>query len=56
MAIGNPSASAARLPPVSVSARTRDIHSGPYDDFLQPDASINQGNSGGPTLQPWTAR
>src|SRR4030095_11070453 len=33
-----------------VSARTRDIHSGPFDDFLQIDASINQGNSGGPTF------
>ena len=33
-----------------ISARGRDIHSGPYDDFLQIDASINRGNSGGPTF------
>ncbi len=33
-----------------MSARGRDIHAGPYDDFLQIDASINRGNSGGPTF------
>tara|TARA_Y100001970_G_scaffold294365_1_gene451658 strand:+ start:16498 stop:17649 length:1152 start_codon:yes stop_codon:yes gene_type:complete len=33
-----------------VSARGRDIGSGPYDDFLQIDAPINRGNSGGPTF------
>ncbi|MCP5150133.1 MAG: DegQ family serine endoprotease [Ectothiorhodospiraceae bacterium] len=33
-----------------VSARGRDIHSGPYDDFLQVDAPINRGNSGGPLI------
>ena len=33
-----------------VSARGRDIGSGPYDDFIQTDASINRGNSGGPLL------
>ena len=31
-----------------LSARARDIQAGSYDDFLQTDASINQGNSGGP--------
>ena len=31
-----------------LSATARDIHSGPYDDYLQTDASINRGNSGGP--------
>jgi serine protease Do len=33
-----------------ISARGRDIHSGPFDDFLQIDAPINRGNSGGPTF------
>ena len=36
--------------PGIISARGRDIHAGPYDDFLQIDASINRGNSGGPTF------
>ena len=33
-----------------ISGRGRDIHAGPYDDFLQIDAAINRGNSGGPTF------
>jgi serine protease Do len=33
-----------------VSARGRDLHSGPYDDFIQIDAPINHGNSGGPLV------
>jgi serine protease Do len=33
-----------------ISARSRDIRSGPYDDYFQVDAPINQGNSGGPLL------
>jgi len=33
-----------------VSARGRDIHSGPYDDYIQIDAPVNKGNSGGPTF------
>lgn len=37
-----------RLQTSSRSARARDIHSGPFDDFLQIDAPINKGNSGGP--------
>ena len=33
-----------------ISARSRDIRAGPYDDFLQVDAPINRGNSGGPSF------
>src|SRR6266705_3524268 len=33
-----------------VSARGRDIGAGPYDDFIQIDAPVNKGNSGGPTF------
>jgi serine protease Do len=33
-----------------ISGRGRDIHAGPYDDFLQIDAAMNRGNSGGPTF------
>jgi serine protease Do len=50
LAIGNPFGLDDTVSSGIVSARGRDIHSGPYDDFLQIDASINRGNSGGPTF------
>ncbi len=48
MAIGNPFGLGGSLTVGILSAKQRDINSGPYDDFLQTDASINKGNSGGP--------
>lgn len=48
VAIGNPFGLGGTVTAGIVSARQRDIDSGPYDDFLQTDASINRGNSGGP--------
>ncbi|WP_236898922.1 Do family serine endopeptidase [Devosia sp. SL43] len=48
MAIGNPFGLGGSVTLGIVSARNRNINSGPYDDFIQTDASINQGNSGGP--------
>ena len=48
MAIGNPFGLGGTVTLGIVSARNRDINSGPYDNFLQTDASINRGNSGGP--------
>jgi serine protease Do len=48
LAIGNPFGLGGTVTAGIVSARARDIHAGPYDDFLQTDASINRGNSGGP--------
>ena len=48
MAIGNPFGLGGSVTVGIVSARARDINAGPYDDFLQTDASINRGNSGGP--------
>lgn len=48
LAIGNPFGLGSTVTAGIVSARGRDINSGPYDDFLQTDASINRGNSGGP--------
>jgi serine protease Do len=48
MAIGNPFGLGGSLTLGIVSARNRDINSGPYDDFIQTDAAINRGNSGGP--------
>ena len=48
MAIGNPFGLGGSVTLGIVSARNRDIESGPYDQFIQTDAAINQGNSGGP--------
>jgi serine protease Do len=48
MAIGNPFALGGSVSAGILSARNRNIESGPYDDFLQTDAAINKGNSGGP--------
>jgi serine protease Do len=48
VAIGNPFGLGGSATAGIVSARGRDIQSGPYDDFFQIDAPINQGNSGGP--------
>ncbi len=48
VAIGNPFGLGGTVTAGIVSARGRDINSGPYDDFIQTDASINRGNSGGP--------
>ncbi len=48
VAIGNPFGLGGSVTAGILSARARDINSGPYDDFLQTDASINRGNSGGP--------
>jgi len=50
MAIGNPFGLGGSVTLGIVSARNRDIQSGPYDSYIQTDASINQGNSGGPTF------
>ncbi|MCK8786730.1 DegQ family serine endoprotease [Roseomonas sp. NAR14] len=48
VAMGNPFGLGGTLTAGIVSARSRDIGSGPYDDYLQVDAPINRGNSGGP--------
>ena len=48
LAIGNPFGLGGTVTAGLISARGRDINAGPYDDFLQTDASINRGNSGGP--------
>jgi serine protease Do len=48
LAIGNPFGLGGTVTAGILSARQRDINAGPYDDFLQTDASINRGNSGGP--------
>ncbi len=48
LAIGNPFGLGGSLSAGIISARNRDIQSGRYDDFIQTDAAINKGNSGGP--------
>jgi serine protease Do len=48
VAIGNPFGLGGTVTAGIISARQRDINQGPYDSFLQTDASINRGNSGGP--------
>jgi serine protease Do len=48
IAIGNPFSLGGTVTAGIVSARNRDINSGPYDNYIQTDASINRGNSGGP--------
>lgn len=48
VAVGNPFGLGGTVTAGIVSATARDIQAGPYDDFLQTDASINRGNSGGP--------
>lgn len=50
IAIGNPHGLGGTVTAGIISARGRDIGSGPYDDFIQTDASINPGNSGGPLI------
>ncbi len=48
LAIGNPFGLGGTVTAGIISAQQRDIQSGPYDDYIQTDASINRGNSGGP--------
>ncbi|MDP1881346.1 MAG: Do family serine endopeptidase, partial [Bradyrhizobium sp.] len=48
IAIGNPFSLGGTVTAGIVSARNRDINTGPYDSYIQTDASINRGNSGGP--------
>lgn len=50
LAVGNPFGLGGTVTAGIVSARGRDIGAGPYDDFLQIDAAVNRGNSGGPTF------
>ena len=50
VAIGNPFGLGGTITAGIISARARNINAGPYDQFIQTDASINQGNSGGPLI------
>ena len=50
LAVGNPFGLGGTVTAGIVSASGRDIGSGPYDDFIQIDAPVNKGNSGGPTF------
>ena len=50
LAVGNPFGLGGTVTAGILSARNRDIGSGPYDDYLQIDAAVNRGNSGGPTF------
>lgn len=50
VAVGNPFGLGGTVTSGIISARGRDIGSGPYDDFLQIDAAVNRGNSGGPAF------
>lgn len=50
IAIGNPFGIGTTVTAGIVSARGRDLHNGPFDDFIQVDAAINHGNSGGPLI------
>jgi serine protease Do len=50
LAVGNPFGLGGTVTAGIISARGRDIGAGPYDDFIQIDAAVNRGNSGGPTF------
>ncbi len=50
VAVGNPFGLGGSVTAGIVSARGRDIGAGPYDDFIQIDAAVNRGNSGGPAF------
>jgi serine protease Do len=50
LAVGNPFGLGGTVTTGIISARGRDLQNGPFDDFLQIDAAINRGNSGGPTF------
>jgi serine protease Do len=52
LAVGNPFGLGGTVTAGIVSARERNINAGPFDEFLQVDAPINQGNSGGPLFDP----